>query len=386
MPVPYRSLCSGGWEQLNSLELLGSLMKSDDRQKSNSTRILYLRTFKDATSDHALIISLAMIIADVGRLVVLGSQNDGIALQVQWQKRFGNNPTFSDHIEYTQSSESQWRRLVHEEISKADCILLFIEAKGRRFPKLRTLRIRKGHTEDFFMGPFLKQSTGFGLLREISYLKRLKKVRRTIILCRSRNASHVARLIDTASVILPVAGNGLAMMQGRSRVLLPHFSALDLQVGNLDNAAGLLAFKRSELKNPHSQFSITLKSTVNRVCSKPRNRGGTGSGVNAILLGRSNKPRRLPPDGERKIIQFTNVEDMVLIPSYELTEVSHDEVSRLLSDEGAARGCPYCKGPLANIFFYVRGLHRCFNDEVIKGRCQYCYGYIGVYDGMLIDI
>src|SRR5271154_4334795 len=142
-------------------------MKSIHIRKSHLVRILYLRTFKDAAFDHVLIMSLAMIIAGFGRLVVLGSQDNEKALQAQWQERFGDNPAFSDHIEYMQSDDSQWRRLVHQEISKADCILIFIEAKGRKFPSLRPPKIGKGLFEDYFTTQPLQQSTGSGLLHEI---------------------------------------------------------------------------------------------------------------------------------------------------------------------------------------------------------------------------
>jgi hypothetical protein len=241
------------------------------------------------------------------------------------------------------------------------------------------------------MGPLLKQSTGAGLLHEVVYLERLKKVRRTIVLCRARNVAHIVELIRQACLFS--ASNGLLLdtrriRQGGARNLLPHFSTLDMQVGILHEAAGIVTFRNNELKNPHSKFSLKLKSSVEGVYSKPRTGRGMGLNATARLLGQSNKPRRLPPDGEKKIIQFTNVEDLVRIPARELTEVSSDEVSELLSAEGLSQGCPYCKQPLAGIFFYVRGLHRRPGDEHedIKGRCQHCYCSTGIDEGMLRDI
>jgi hypothetical protein len=363
-------------------------MKRVGIRRYNSARILYLRTFKDMTSDHALVISLAMIISAIGRLVVIGSRDSEIALQAQWQKRFGNDLPFSDHIEYKQSDDSQWRRLVHQEISQADCVLLFMEPKGSKFPRLRPPKIGppkigKGFIVDY-IAQTVQQSTGSGLLHEIAYLERLRKIKRTIVLCQARNTSHVRQLIYQSSLHLPAGFVFAKTRRGHWRAPTPRFSALDMQVGTLRNAAGVVEFRYKDLKNLHSQFPAILKSTIERVCSKPRAER-TGSGARAVLLGRSDKPRRLPPDGKRKIIQFTNVEDIVRIPPLELIEVSHDEVPSLLSEE-STRSCPYCERPLVHIFFYVLGLHRNPDDEFVLGRCQRCFGWVGIEDGILRSI
>lgn len=362
-------------------------MKSMNRRKPKSARILYLRTFKDSAFDHTLIIGLALIMADLGKLIVLGSPNDEMVLQARWQQRIKGDLAFTDYIDYIQSSDSQWRPFVHREIASADCILLFMEPKGRKFPRLDRLKIRKGRFEDYFMGPLLEQSTGSGLLQEIIYLDRLKKIRRTIVLCRARSVSHLSHLIEESYRLSPTTG-AFVLKRGKRRdqMMLPHLSALDSQVGHLHDAVGIVTFRQRELNYPRSPFAVTVKSLAERVCSKPRASDRTGSGASAILQGRSDRPRRLPPDGARKIIQFTNVEDLVRIPSDEITEISCDEVSALLSVEASAGGCPYCKQPLTSIFFYIRGLQRCPGAETVRGRCQHCYGWVAVADGTLIDI
>jgi hypothetical protein len=100
------------------------------------------------------------------------------------------------------------------------------------------------------------------------------------------------------------------------------------------------------------------------------------------MTGKSAVPRRLPPDGARKIIQFTNVEDIVEIPSYEMVDVSHDEIFSILADEEVERGCPVCGSPLGMAFFYVRGLQRSA-DSPIKCRCQHCFTLMAVEEGRL---
>jgi len=366
------------------LGLLERQMKSASIRGNNPIRILYLRPFKDMTSDNALIISLAINISAIGRLVVIGSADGEKALQVQWQKRFGDDQPFDDHIEYKQSGDRQWRRLVHQEISQADCVLLFMEPKGRKFPRLHSPKIGKGLAADYWAARPIQQSTGSGLLYEIAYLERLKKIKRTIILCEARNTSHVRQLIHQSFLHMPAGFVLIRAGPDRWRVPTPRFSALDMQIGSLHDSQAIVEFKYKDLRNLHSQFSTTLNSLIERVCSKPRTGRGVSPQASAMLLGRSDEPRRLPPDSARKIIQFTNVEDIIRIPPLELTEVSPDEVPHLLSEE-SPRICPYCEQSLSRIFFYVFGLHRS-PDDFVLGRCQHCFGWVGIEDGMLRNI
>ncbi len=90
------------------------------------------------------------------------------------------------------------------------------------------------------------------------------------------------------------------------------------------------------------------------------------------MLGTSEQPRRLPPDGAKKIIQFTKVEDLCYIPTRELHDVSNTEAAGRLSPGRVEDGCPACRAPFASLFFFVRGLHRTAGDTV-HARCQECF-------------
>ena len=73
-------------------------------------------------------------------------------------------------------------------------------------------------------------------------------------------------------------------------------------------------------------------------------------------MGRSDSPRPLPPDGERKVVRYTAVEDLLHIPTGEVVEVSLDDIQTVLSAEASDAGCPNCGAPLSEIFFYLTGL------------------------------
>ena len=72
-----------------------------------------------------------------------------------------------------------------------------------------------------------------------------------------------------------------------------------------------------------------------------------------LPIGRSPEPRPLFPDGARKVVAHTPVEDLLLLPLGEITEL---EPARALGALAAGTQCPRCLGPAAGIFFYVHGL------------------------------
>ena len=94
-----------------------------------------------------------------------------------------------------------------------------------------------------------------------------------------------------------------------------------------------------------------------------------------LLLGTSPHPRRLPPDGQLKIISHTPVEDLVVIPLFEFVEIPPADIREYFHDEVIARGCPRCGGPFDQIFFYANGLTLPALDLLAErgnGKCQRC--------------
>jgi len=74
------------------------------------------------------------------------------------------------------------------------------------------------------------------------------------------------------------------------------------------------------------------------------------------VWGRSSQPRRLPPDGAAKIVEFTDVETVLFLPDGEITEIDPRELPVLLDRQAVARGCPYCGASLGHLFVFRRGL------------------------------
>ena len=361
--------------------------------KRSSNRILYLRTFRERKPDHHVVVSLAAAVSRLGKLIVVGPDEGEASLQHYWRSRFGNTD-LRQHVEYVATSDDQWRRVIHFQISKANCIFLYLTPKRRRFPSLRPPRMREYSFQEFYSTPLREASSGYGLLHEVTYLHRLQKLRKTIVLCTIKDFRYINRILNMAPFIgyssdmAPLTSHVIFRNTPKGpRAVTPRFSSYDRQLVSLLSAHSIAPFARSQIRNPiRSGFSQHLESLVRRVVrEEKRGKGGRRAGGPnpTVLLGKSSEPRRLPPDSARKLIQFTNVEDLLYIPRYEISDVRLAEVLIILGEEQAKRGCPSCKGPLSHVFFFVRALPR-QADDLIRGRCQQCFEPLTVEDGVLI--
>jgi hypothetical protein len=359
----------------------------------NGSRILYLRTFRTAKSDYQLVASLAMTVSGLGRLIMVGPDEDKARLQRHWRKRFGNEADLHQYVEYVACSNEQWRRVINYQISMASCILFHFSPKRNRFPAIRPPKMSQNSFEEFFQAPLQEASSGHGLLHEITYLRRLDKLQSTIVLCTSRNFPYINHLFELApfigytSQMAPLTyGFHFKNTPKGPRALTPRFSAFDKQLVSLLGSYRIVSFSPNQIRDPiRSGFSEKLRSLVLGVIRQEKRRKESRQVVRPhvnVLLGKSNKPRRLPPDNARKIIQFTNVEDLLHIPPDEIADVDVTEILSILDEDEAREGCPSCKAPLSRIFFYVRSLHREANDGV-NGRCQLCFARLAVTDGTL---
>jgi hypothetical protein len=355
--------------------------------KRESKRILYLRTFREKRPDHLLVASLVLAVDGLGKLIVVGPKDGEISLRQYWSKAFGESVELDNRIEYVVCSDDQWRTTIHWEISKADCVLLYLSPKRNRFPKIRLPKIKKYDVSAYFSKPFLDSASGRGLLHEVAYLYRLGKLHRTIVLCASEDLAHIKRLIYLSSMT-PLGSYAFSTTLKGPRPVTPRLIAADKQLARLEHAFGIIGFTRSQISSPaRSDFLFTLRPLVVRVIHEPKHQKGarrTPWWRPSVLLGTSSEPRRLPPDNERKIIQFTNVEDLIDIPPYEITDVDFKEVLAILDE--TQRRCPSCKAPISSMFFYIRGLYGGARDlDAVKARCQECMVYLVLDDGVLRD-
>ena len=361
---------------------------------NNGNRILYLRTFREMKPDHDLLASLVMTVSGFGKLVIVGPAEDEVLLRRYWHSRYGSDDDLDRHVEYIISSDDQWRRAVHFQISKADCILFYLTPKGNKFPKIQSPKAKIKNFEEYYSIPFLDRSTGDGLLHEIVYLRRLNKIRQTIVLCTSRDFRHINKVFNLAPFIgfssdyAPLLGFAAFKNTPKGMTAMtPRLSAFDLQLVSLLNAYSIVPFNINQVRDSlRSGFSQGLREPVQRIVRKEKWRRKIWWWRRLrpdTLLGKSTKPRRLPPDDARKVIQFTNVEDLLYIPRYEITDVSLTEILGILAEEKVNSGCPGCGAPLSRIFFFVRSLHREAND-VIRGRCQQCFEPVMIENDTLI--
>ncbi|MEV6844429.1 hypothetical protein [Actinoplanes sp. NPDC051411] len=347
-------------------------------------RILYLRTFR-SRPDHRLVVSLALAVANPGKLVIVGPAEDEARLRQWTRAHVSDDNTIHQHIEYIVCSDDQWRREVNLQISKASCVLLYMAPKRRKFPSLRAPKA--GDFEDFYSSPVKEPVTGPGLLREIVYLRRLDKLKSTLLLCAASDLPYFSRLLRDLPIhtglgpdMTPLLGFYLFQNTPKGlQPMVPRISAYDRQLVNLRAARGLISFRKGVFsRSSQVKFSHDLTELVNQVIRDSRS-----SRVQPdVMLGRSPRPRRLPPDGARKIIEFTNVEDLLYIPRYEIADVGLAEVLEILAEPEANHECLSCGASLSDILFYVRGLDRAANSS-IRGRCQFCFEPMIVESGQL---
>lgn len=334
-------------------------------------------------------------ISGLGKLVIVGPAEDETLLRRYWSNRYGSNANLDRSVEYVISNDDQWRLTIHLQIWKADCILFHLAPKGSNFPQIRRPKMRRFGFEEYYSAPLHDGSSGYGLLHEIVYLRRLGRIRQTIVLCTSKDFKYIDQILRLAPLMGGVGPDLAPLLSGYwfkntpkgLQATTPRFSAFDKQLVSLGYAHTIITFTMNQVRDPlRSGFSQKVRPVVQRVVRNGKWRRKFSwwrrSRPNT-LLGKSSRPRRLPPDNGRKIIQFTNVEDLVYIPRFEITEISLAEVLDLLSKEEIELGCPSCNAPLSRIFFFVRSLHR-ESDDLIRGRCQQCLEPVTVENSELI--
>jgi tetratricopeptide (TPR) repeat protein len=332
-------------------------------------RILFLRTFQNEDFDRMLIVALSYSMPPFSRVVVVGDQQhhdqlkeilDGVSYFLgvddeDDEDRFGQN------IDYVVTSDEAWRATIHAEIGKADCIVLYLSSKFGRIPRANI----PSSLDEYFNGRLAQPSTGPGLLYEMAFLQRLGRLGRTLVVVESDDAAQVYDLIHYAE-----AGDVFRLSR---KPLVPRLSALDKQLANLREAGGFLVTTRQEVASPlKSGFFRRLEDAiVEIVAGVTDDSADEVAATHAQLTGRSTVPRRLPPDNQEKIIQYTNVEDLLYIPRGRMVDLSINEARNTLHPQAIKNGCGRCQGPIDDVLFF-RDMD---SPYVIRGKCQRCGAY-----------
>lgn len=337
-------------------------------------RILFLRTFKSDQLNFVVLNSVALAIRDTAVIEIVGDLRDRVAMEASWREAFGNDVAVDNIVDLIPSTREAWRREVLGRIDAVDAVVLHISPKDIDFPEFPfgpPITEMSGFSWERFMeSPLGRPITGRGLLREICYLNRLQRLPDTVVVCDARYQPTLDDLIALGGTM----GDSTDM---HGNLITPRLTAIDKQVGHLRKASRGVTYQHS----PNGgallpRFAAALSSALLEVIADRGSRERPTIDLNN-LLGSSATPRPLPPDGELKVVAFTDVEEVLFLPSGELTEISHEEMGQILNREAVGLGCPYCHARLSEMFFFTRGLQRhglkgSSERDWPNGICQVC--------------
>jgi hypothetical protein len=373
------------------------------RQRAGTgRRVLLLRTFKDPRADIVVLTALAAALTAQDRIVLVGDGQDEAAIARGWELVLGSGPAFGQQVCYVHSAEENWTTAVIREMSMADAIVLHLSPKDMGFPRVSYPRdlgdsfpqdalgaspdaassagdeARQAlleHWRVFSQTPLGALPTGAGLLREIAYLVRLDKLSRTIAVTDNRYYHHVSQRITNAFM-------GIAdSFTTSGQFISPRLTALEQQLVHLRGVRGVTFSGPEESAGLAAHFADALRAELARLSGAlpVMSQEARAQAVADLPVGRSDSPRRLPPDGELKVVRYTAVEDLLYIPTGEIVEVSRQDIETILSAEACGAGCPNCGASLSEIFFYVTGLEHqdtgggeTLSEAWPNGKCQRC--------------
>ena len=327
-------------------------------------RILLLRTFKPDPLNFVVLNSIALAVQGAAAVEIVGDLRDRVAMDASWCKAFGDGAAVSDIVDLIPATDESWRREVLGRIEAADAVILHISPKDVDFPDFAFGPPIDQRPEDFwdrFMdSPLARPITGPGLLREICYLNRLQRLPDTVVVCE-------ARYQPTLDDLIALGGTMGDATDPNGNLVTPRLTAIDKHVGHLRKAFRGITYRRPSSSDALlPDLASALASAMLDIISRREARERPAIEV-SNLLGTSTSPRPLPPDGKLKVVAFTNVEDVLFLPSGELTEISHKEMGQILNREAVRLGCPYCRARLSEMFFFTRGLQR----HGLKGEAEH---------------
>lgn len=337
-------------------------------------RILFLRTFKSDPLNFVVLNSLALAVLDTAVVEIVGDLRDRVAMDASWREAFGHSVAMADVVDLIPSTREAWRRDVLGRIEAADAVVLHISPKDIDFPEFPfgppINDMSERFWERFMDSPLARPITGRGLLREICYLNRLQRLPDTVVVCD-------ARYQPTLDDLIALGGTMGDSTDIRGNFITPRLTAIDKQVGHLRKASRGITYRHPANGGALlPEFAAMLAPALLEVTADRGSHERPAIELNN-LLGTSAAPRRLPPDGELKVVAFTNVEEVLFLPPGELTEISHKEIGQILNREAARLGCPYCRARLSEMFFFTRGLERRGlkgdgEGDWPNGICQVC--------------
>jgi hypothetical protein len=188
--------------------------------------------------------------------------------------------------------------------------------------------------------------------------------------------AHFYHLVERASTAS--LGDGMTLYHHDGTVGQPKVSMLERQLASLMAKARGITFTAGDGGGLSPAFVSALATALAEVVGDrpPPTDHERRAAVRDLPLGVSPQPRRLPPDGELKVISYTPVEDLLYIPNGAIVEIPRSAVEAYLTQETAAHGCPRCDAPLWSVFFYTPDADRADDPDLskanVRGKCQSC--------------
>jgi hypothetical protein len=316
-----------------------------------------------------LLDTVARAAGDDDSVDVIGDERDGPVTLGRLRTMFGVDHPAWRKIRFVTTSDAGWRREVHARIARADLIILHAAPKDAGFPSwsFAPRGIGSHYWDGFMRTPLSPPATGTGLLQEVCYLHRLRRLADTIVLCSTDHHLVVDRLIAVSGIsadAFTVSGDPVT----------PRLTATDLQLGYLRHARIGMTY---EPPGPDRCSGPELIENLGRAMRTAPEHGRSASTLPwsvPDLTGSSDTPRRLPPDGELKLIAHSDVGQLLFIPEGIITELAPSAVLAASAGRNlATSGCKNCGGTVAEIFFFTQGIHPSNTGGTRpRATCQRC--------------
>jgi hypothetical protein len=167
--------------------------------------------------------------APVGRLVVIGNETSEVELSDFWAQATGSKGDFRDAVDYVAATDDSWKTVVHREIARCGCVILFLSPKDESFPRFEmpdaNVLLTPGGYDTFYHLPMKENATGKGLLQEVAYLERMERVDHTILLSHESHRQEILKTIEHS--YFAMYGDVTIFGMGGMRAVHPRKTALE---------------------------------------------------------------------------------------------------------------------------------------------------------------
>lgn len=285
----------------------------------------------------------------------------------------------TDDVTLIQCSGQTWRRIVIEQIGRADAVIVNLAPHNKAtLASLHGIKydlaLRQLPSEVIEDYPIHEAGTGQGLLHELDYCKRAKALHKTIALIPTSFYPRVLESVKALAIGNMFPGRWLLHHKGPGLAqAIPRFSELDYSLLQLKETHSVVRYRH--FGGP--VFNVQVRRAL-LSCVEPRqnSRVSTPDLPSEIYIGIPSEPIPLPPDGKLKRIRFTPVECLTKPPRHEVVEMSVDEVKKMHPSHAEEHfRCRSCSRGAESIFFFQFGLDPDLSTgAMIYMKCQYC-GY-----------